>query len=122
MIPVGDTRRTRPAPASAIKKLPSGSTATPIGSLKLAAVAGPPSPESPNQPVPACARPAGAGRPDPPWPGHGADRPVGNHPPHPVVARVGDQVAAVGHHRDPERLVERSRGGRAARAGGKTAR
>jgi hypothetical protein len=53
MIPVGDTRRTRPAPASAIKKLPSGSTATPIGSLKLAAVAGPPSPESPNQPVPA---------------------------------------------------------------------
>src|SRR5262245_16675323 len=51
--PVGETRRTRWANSSAIRKPPSGVGASPIGTLSCAAVAAPPSPELPCTPVPA---------------------------------------------------------------------
>ncbi|MFZ0041617.1 MAG: hypothetical protein WAK93_09940, partial [Solirubrobacteraceae bacterium] len=53
IVPFGATRRTRLLPWSAIRKPPSGVGVTLIGVLSSAAVAGPPSPEKPDVPVPA---------------------------------------------------------------------
>ena len=53
MFPLGSTRRTRAFWLSAMKRLPEPSTATPVGVLKLALVAGPPSPLKPLTPFPA---------------------------------------------------------------------
>ena len=53
MIPSGPIRRTRWAPKSATKRLPSESTRTSIGRSSWAAAAWPPSPADPATPVPA---------------------------------------------------------------------
>ncbi len=53
MTPDGDTSRTRLLLASAMKRLPAASTATPVGEYSSALVAGPPSPERPKAPLPA---------------------------------------------------------------------
>src|SRR6185369_1700147 len=46
--------RTRASSLAAMNNaLPAGSTATPLGMLKLAAIAGPPSPDTPDWPLPA---------------------------------------------------------------------
>src|SRR4029453_12154140 len=47
------TRRMRRLVVSAIHRFPAASTAPPVGSVRLAAVAGPASPEKPNVPFPA---------------------------------------------------------------------
>src|SRR5690242_18393489 len=51
--PDGDTLRTTLFPVSAMYRFPTESTATPSGLLRDAAVAGPRSPEKPNNPLPA---------------------------------------------------------------------
>src|SRR5215467_4325585 len=53
MTPSAPTRRIRSLPASAMYRLPSGPSATPLGKISVAAVAGPPSPLDPWVPVPA---------------------------------------------------------------------
>src|SRR5262245_12546533 len=53
IVPLGDTRRIRELPVSAIRNPPAGSAATPLGAEIAAAVAGPPSPENPDVPLPA---------------------------------------------------------------------
>src|SRR4051794_9198434 len=53
IVPAGVTRRTRPLPASAITKPPSGVPATASTEASWAAGAGPPPPEGPGGPVPA---------------------------------------------------------------------
>ena len=50
MIPLGDTFRIRLLMVSAMKRFPEASTATPLGKLNDAEVAGPPSPEKPDAP------------------------------------------------------------------------
>ncbi len=53
IVPPALTRRMRSLPVSAIRKLPSGSAATPSGWFSWAEVAGPPSPAKPAPLVPA---------------------------------------------------------------------
>ena len=53
MTPAGEINRTRWLPVSGKRMLPSGSAAMPRGAAICANVAGPPSPEKPNVPVPA---------------------------------------------------------------------
>src|ERR1035438_6570248 len=53
MVPVGATLRTTQLPVSAMYRLPSESSARPVGPLSNADVAGPPSPPYPGPPVPA---------------------------------------------------------------------
>ncbi len=48
-----DTLRMRKLPESEMKRLPAESTASPVGLLSEALVAGPPSPENPPMPLPA---------------------------------------------------------------------
>ena len=53
IIPAASTFRIRSLRASAMKRLPAPSTATPLGKSSRAAVAGPPSPPNPDSPEPA---------------------------------------------------------------------
>src|SRR5262245_11322821 len=53
IVPVGETRRIRSLPASAISTLRSGASETPSTLLSAAPSAGPPSPEKPAVPLPA---------------------------------------------------------------------
>src|SRR5207248_223186 len=53
IVPADETRRMRLLLKSAIRKPPSAVAATPEGALSWAAVAGPPSPEKPDVPLPA---------------------------------------------------------------------